>query len=90
MSPSFATITQWNHLSPDAHAESKRTATTVVEITFLKLLKANYQSSCFMGLLILCGLFYSLNDRQAGRSYDGSYFVTFMLLAVEMHIASSI
>lgn len=79
MSPNFAKITQWNHLLPDAHAEWKRSATTVVGISFLKLLKANYQFSCFMGLLILCGLFYSLNDGQAGRTYiyEGSFFLIF-------------
>lgn len=91
MSPSFAKITQWNRLLPDAHAEWKRTATTVVGISFLKLLKASYQSSCFKVLLILWGLFYSLNDRQAGRSYIYEGSVSHLvLLAVGMHTASSL
>lgn len=91
MSPSFAKITQWNHLLPDAHDEWKKTPTTVVGISFLKLLKANYQSSCFRGLLILCELFYSLNDTPAGRSYIcEEEFLTFILLTVGMNTAASI
>ena len=69
ISPSFAKITQWNHLLPDVDAERESTAATTGGISFLKLLKVNYQSCCCMGLLILCGLPYSLNDKQAGRNY---------------------
>lgn len=69
ISPSFAKITQWNHLLPDAVAEWERTAATTGGINFLKLLEVNYQSSCCRGLLILCGLLYSLNDKQAGKKW---------------------
>lgn len=52
---------------PDADAEQERTATTTGGISFLKLLKVNYQPNR-RGLLIPCGLPYSLNDKQAGRN----------------------
>lgn len=76
ISPSFAKITQRNHLLPDADVELERRAATTGGISFLKLLQVNCQSSCFRGLLILCGLPYSLNGKQKLYLW-GKVFFTF-------------
>ena len=67
ISPSLAKIAQWNHLLPDAGAEWERTAATTGGLVFWSY-SVNYQSSRCRGLLILCGLPCSLNDKQAGRN----------------------
>lgn len=48
MSPSFARITQWNYLLPDAHAERKRTTATVVGINF-QIAQSQLSVQLFLG-----------------------------------------
>lgn len=91
MSPSFARITQWNYLLPDAHAERKRTAATVVGINF-QIAQSQLSVQLFLGDYLYsadCSTVW-MTDKQVEVLFMREVFLTFILLAVGIHAASSI